>query len=586
MKDDGLITSPGGADAGNASQNADELMKSLAMMHATFESTTDAILVTDESNQVRAFNEKYINLWAIPPELRTARDADDLWNHLSRQLRDPAAYLKRIREIVASPASESFDVLHLADGRVFERNSAIQLVNRRNVGRVWSTRDITQRKRDEGALEHEKRVLEKIASGAPLKTVLNVLVRGVEAQSCDGMICSVLIFDEEAHCLREGAAPGLPEAYNQIVDGIGIGPNIGSCGSAAYERQPVFATDISSDPHWASFAELASTFGIGACCSTPIFSSDGSLLGTVAMYYREPHKPSAHDRDLIRMATHLAGIVIERARAIEQLRLAKMVAEKSAEEIKRAYNELRATQETLNSELADAVNYVLSLLPQPITEKHISADWSMTPSAQLGGDGLGYHWMDSDRFAFYLLDVSGHGVKSALLAVSILDILRTCALTDTDWNNPGAVLGALNRVYFSQSREHLNFTIWYGIANFSSRTLSYAAGGHPPAVLRRARNDNRILPASGPPVACLPDATYLTEELPIALPSDLYLFSDGVFETRRHQDAKPLDRLVDFLVAPNNGHGRTVAEIHGRTVEPLNGAPPPDDCSILKVSLS
>src|SRR6476620_8591165 len=137
MKDDRLLTSFGGRDLNEiAVQNADELAKSLAMMHATLESTTDAILVTDESNQVRAFNEKYINLWAIPPELRTARDADDLWNHLSRQLRDPAAYLKRIREIVASPASESFDVLHLADGRVFERNSAIQLVNRRNVGRV------------------------------------------------------------------------------------------------------------------------------------------------------------------------------------------------------------------------------------------------------------------------------------------------------------------------------------------------------------------------------------------------------------------------------------------------------------------
>jgi serine phosphatase RsbU (regulator of sigma subunit) len=400
------------------------------------------------------------------------------------------------------------------------------------------------------------------------------------------MICSVLIFDEEAHCLREGAAPGLPEAYNQIVDGIGIGPDIGSCGSAAYERQPVFATDISSDPHWANFADLAKTFGLGACCSTPVFSSEGSLLGTVAMYYREPHKPSAHDRELIRMATHLAGIVIERARAIEQLRLAKVAAEERAQEIKRAYDDLRTTQETLTAELAGALDYVLSLLPRPVTEKHISVDWAMTPSAQLGGDGLGYHWVDSDRFAFYLLDVSGHGVKSALLAVSILDTLRTCGIGDTDWNNPGAVLGALNRVYFSQSREHLNFTIWYGIANFTKRTLSYASGGHPPAVLRRARNDNRLLPASGPPVACLPDTTYPTEELPMALPSDLYLFSDGVFETRRHEDARPLDRLVDFLVAPSNGHGRTVAEIRGRTLDPLKGVPPPDDCSILKVSLS
>lgn len=586
MKDDNALTSSGNREISAAPEKADELAKSLAIMQATLESTTDAILVTDESNHVRAFNEKFIGLWTVPPEVRTSREESDLWNHLSRQLKDPAACLKRIGEITASPLRESFDVLRLADGRVFELNSAIQSVNRQSVGRVWSFRDITQRKRDEEALEHEKRVLEKIASGAPLRTILNILVRGVEAQSCDGMICSVLIFDEAAHCLREGAAPGLPAAYNQIVDGIGVGPNIGSCGSAAYERQPVFATDISTDPHWASFADLAKTFGIGSCCSTPVFSSDGSLLGTVAMYYREPHKPSAHDRELIRMATHLAGIVIERARAVEQLRLAKVAAEERAQEIKRAYDELRMTQETLTSELAGAVDYVLSLLPRPLTEKHISVDWAMTPSAHLGGDGLGYHWINSDRFAFYLLDVSGHGVKSALLAVSILDILRTSGIANVNWNDPGAVLGALNRVYFSQSRGHLNFTIWYGIANFTSRTLSYAAGGHPPAVLRRSRNDNRLLPASGPPVACIPDATYLTEELPISLPSDLYLFSDGVFETHRHEEGNPLNRLVDFLVAPTNGHGRTIAEIHGHTLEPLQGAAPPDDCSILKVSLS
>jgi PAS domain-containing protein len=119
MKDERMPSSP--ADRGirdAAAQNADELAKSLAMIHATLESTTDAILVTDESNQVRAFNEKYINLWAIPAEIRTSQNANDFWNHASRQLRDPAAYLERIREIIASPVSESFDVLHLADGRV------------------------------------------------------------------------------------------------------------------------------------------------------------------------------------------------------------------------------------------------------------------------------------------------------------------------------------------------------------------------------------------------------------------------------------------------------------------------------------
>jgi hypothetical protein len=119
--------------------------------------------------------------------------------------------------------TETFDVLELKDGRVFERNSAIQLIKQRNVGRVWSFRDITQRRRAQDALANEKRVLQEIASGAPLATVLDVLVRGVEAQSCDGMMCTVLVFDEAAQCLRHGAAPSMPAEYNRIVDGIGIG---------------------------------------------------------------------------------------------------------------------------------------------------------------------------------------------------------------------------------------------------------------------------------------------------------------------------------------------------------------------------
>ena len=564
---------------------ADEVATALAMMHATLESTTDAILVTDEATDVREFNEKYVKFWGIPPHMMISAHASDLWKYVGPQLKDPAGYLARVQEIIGSAAPETFDVLQFKDGRVFEQSSAIQLIKQRNVGRVWSFRDITQRRRAQDALANEKRVLEKIASGASLATVLDVLVRGVEAQSCDGMMCTVLVFDETAQCLRHGAAPSMPAEYNRIVDGVHIGPCVGSCGSAAYKREPVFATDIATDPHWADYAELAATFGLGACCSTPVFSSESALLGTVAMYYRNPHEPSEHDRELIRMATHLAGIVIERARAVEQLRLAKVAAEQRAQEITQAYDTLRTTQEALNAELAGAVDYVMSLLPRPITEQQLSADWFMVTSAQLGGDGLGYHWIDSERFAFYLLDVSGHGVKSALLAVSIIDTLRTCGLADTDWNDPGAVLCALNRVYFSQSHDHLYFTIWYGIADLAHGTLRYAGGGHPPAVLRAEGCKSPRLAASGPPVGCFERANYPTLEVPLTFPAELYLFSDGVFETRRQQETASLDRLVDFLVGQDDGHGPTMAEIRNRTLEHLNGTAPPDDCSVLKVSL-
>ncbi|HEX6728007.1 MAG TPA: PAS domain S-box protein, partial [Nitrospira sp.] len=166
----------------------------------------------------------------------------------------------------------------------------------------------------------EKKVLELIVTGAAISEVLDTLMRETEAQSTDGMLCSVLLADETGQCLLHGAAPSLPPAYNTTIHGIVIGPSAGSCGTAAFERKPVFVTDIAADPRWADFKDVAAVHGLGACHSTPILSSQGRLLGTIAMYYRRPHNPGARDRHLIERATQLAGIVIERKQVEEALR--------------------------------------------------------------------------------------------------------------------------------------------------------------------------------------------------------------------------------------------------------------------------
>ncbi len=188
------------------------------------------------------------------------------------------------------------------------------------------------------------------------------------------------------------------------------------------------------------------------------------------------------------------------------------------------------------------------------------------------------------RFAFYLLDVFGHGVKSALMAVSILDTLRTHNLTRIGWNDPSTVLSALNETYLSPCTGRSYFTIWYGVFDRATGQLRYAAGGHPPAVVHGAPRGNPRLPASGRPVGCFADAEFPTVEMQLDLPADLYLFSSGVFETRRHSDGKALDGLVDFLLEPPHGHGRSVEEIRNHAFKFLLGASPPDDCSVLKVS--
>jgi signal transduction histidine kinase/ActR/RegA family two-component response regulator len=326
------LAPPAGSEPG-VTAPGDVAARSLALLRATLESTADAILVTDEDHSIATYNEQYLKIWRIPRELIATCETRAVQRFISAQLKNPDWYLARSEEIEMSGLPETFDILECADGRVFEQNSKVQRDGDtdRIIGRVWSFGEITQRKRAEDALAAEKNVLSQIATGVALPIVLDTLVRGVEAQSNDGMICSVLLFDEAAGVLRHGAAPSLPEEYNRIVDGVRIGPRVGSCGSAAFTRQPVYAIDIASDPHWTDYVALARQHGLGASCSTPIFSSAGVLLGTVAMYYRSAHEPSAHDRNLIHMATHLAGIVIERARAEEKLQAARAAAESASQ---------------------------------------------------------------------------------------------------------------------------------------------------------------------------------------------------------------------------------------------------------------
>jgi formate hydrogenlyase transcriptional activator len=175
--------------------------------------------------------------------------------------------------------------------------------------------------------------LKMILLGAPLNEVLTTITRLIEAHST-GMRCSISLLDEDGLHLRYGVAESLPEAYRAATDGISIGPSVGSCGTAAYLRQPVFVSDIASDPRWVKYRRFAIQNGLRAAWSTPIMSRDGKVLGTFCIYYGEVRQPGPDDMQLIDYASRIAGIAIERDRSQAALTKAFEQIEKSEAQLR------------------------------------------------------------------------------------------------------------------------------------------------------------------------------------------------------------------------------------------------------------
>jgi two-component system, LuxR family, sensor kinase FixL len=171
--------------------------------------------------------------------------------------------------------------------------------------------DKGDREKEEPFYAGQGRILEMIAVSAPLADILTRIALLMEAQT-DGLRCSILLLSYDGKHVRHGAAPNLPEAYVKAVDGLPIGPRVGSCGTSMYLRKPVVVTDVLIDPLWSDYRGLAKSCGLRACWSTPIISSHGDVLGSFAMYRQEPRGPNAEETRLTEIATHIAGIAIER----------------------------------------------------------------------------------------------------------------------------------------------------------------------------------------------------------------------------------------------------------------------------------
>jgi len=270
--------------------------------------------------------------------------------------------------------------------------------------------------------------------------------------------------------------------------------------------------------------------------------------------------------------------------------------EAAHKELTAAHGELAASREALlithnrlQRELRDAEQYVRAILPAPIATP-FAVDWLFVPCTELGGDSFGYHWIDAEHFAIYLLDVCGHGVGSALLSVAACNTLRSGGLPGTNFLLPEQVLSSLNQAFQMENHADLYFTIWYGVYHHSTGRLRYASAGHPAPILvsgaSGTRGDTQTLSAQGPPVGMSPRARYRSEERTLVAPARLFVFSDGVFEIGRPDGTMvAVDEFRDVLSRPAADAGgeleallRFAREAHGADVLE-------DDFSILRLTI-
>lgn len=251
-----------------------------------------------------------------------------------------------------------------------------------------------------------------------------------------------------------------------------------------------------------------------------------------------------------------------------------------------AYQALFQSQQRLAKELAEAAEYVKSLLPARLEEK-IRTDWMFIPSTQLGGDSFGYHWLDDNHFAFYLLDVCGHGVGAALLSVSVLNVLRSQSLSGTDFRDPAQVLAGLNDAFPMEQNNRMYFTMWYGVYDKKGRSITYSSGGHPPAVLLNGSDpaSANVLELSTPclVVGALSGIQYKTGTAELEDYAEIYLYSDGVYEvTRPDGTMLERDQFIEKLTEPP-GDQSPLIRVHRYVCDLQNSENFEDDYSILQI---
>ena len=251
-------------------------------------------------------------------------------------------------------------------------------------------------------------------------------------------------------------------------------------------------------------------------------------------------------------------------------------------------------QEKLGAELRGGASYVRSLLPARLDLPELSTDWEFIPSASLGGDVFGYHFLGGEergmgigKLALYLIDVSGHGIEAALFSVTLMNMLKTQVLPMADFADPSSVLDRLNASFRMEEQNNLYFTAWYGIWDHASRELTYASAGSPPAILILPDGKPEELSTAGMIVGVDADARFDSAKAFIPMGSGLYVFSDGIFEFRAKDGSifgiERFSRALARIASSKRDSRRTLDRILDKAKAESSSKRFPDDISLLEL---
>lgn len=249
-----------------------------------------------------------------------------------------------------------------------------------------------------------------------------------------------------------------------------------------------------------------------------------------------------------------------------------------------AYKRIEESRRHLAEQMEAAEKYVRKLLPAPV-EGPISTDWEYVPCTDLGGDTFGYHWLSEDHFVIYLIDVSGHGLDSALLSVTVMNVLRSRSLANTDFTVPGQVLKSLNEAFPMEEYGDKFFTMWYGVFDRRNSTLAYSGAGHPPPLLFENGSGTPVpLECEAPMIGAVPWDEFETLQKKISTGSRLYIYSDGVHEIHKADGEEwSVEEFIEFMAQPVDPPDSRLKRLL-QHVRQLNGSDHlDDDFSIVEI---